>query len=225
MHIISDFNPTSFEDEPVDVPPEFQRTPGKFRLVYAGNVGVFQALDNVVRAAHLLAGQPDIEIVILGEGAAKKRLIEMAGELKGKTVLFYPHQPVAVADKIIQAADLAIVSLMPNVFRVAHPCKTSSYLAMGCPLLMVIEEESLLYRMTVENNLGYACRGEDPEALRDTILAAYQARDQIDAMREPAMQFAKEHLVKEAQLIRWQHLINRFAGSVESLENAVLPTS
>ncbi len=213
MHIISDFNPTSFEGEPVDVPPEYQRTPGKFRLVYAGNVGVFQALDNVVRAAQLLAEYPDIEIVILGEGAAKKRLIEMAGDLKDKTVLFYPHQPVAVADKIIQAADLAIVSLMPDVFRVAHPCKTSSYLAMGCPLLMVIEEESLLYKMTVENNLGYACRGEDPEALRDTILSAYQSRDKIESMREPAKEFAEKHLVKEAQLVRWQNLINQIASA------------
>ncbi|MFK7769243.1 MAG: glycosyltransferase family 4 protein [Mariniblastus sp.] len=214
MHIISDFNPTSFGNEPSEVPSEFQRTPGKFRLVYAGNVGMFQALDNVVRAAQLLADQTDIEIVILGEGAAKKRLIEMAGDLNGKTVLFYPHQPVAVADKIIQAADLAIVSLMPDVFRVAHPCKTSSYLAMGCPLLMVIEEESRLYQMTVENNLGYACRGEAPEALKETILTAYHNRDKIEAMREPAKLFAQQHLVKEVQLVRWKNLINQLAQSL-----------
>ena len=213
MHIISDFNPTSFEGDPVDVPPEFQRRPNKFQLVYAGNVGVFQALDNVIRAAHLLTDYPDIEIVILGEGSAKKRLIEMAGDLNGKTVLFYPHQPVAVADKIIKAADLAIVSLMPDVFRVAHPCKTSSYLSMGCPLLMVIEEESLLYKMTTQNNLGYACRGEDPVALRDTIVAAYEARDQIEGMREPARKFAQKHLVKEVQLVRWQNLINQIAST------------
>jgi glycosyltransferase involved in cell wall biosynthesis len=211
MHIISDFSPVSFDNSPVEVPAEYQRTPGKFRLVYAGNVGAFQALDNIVQTAHLLKDHPEIEFVFLGEGSKKKELIQQAGDLNGKTVHFFPHQPVAIADEIIKSADLAIVSLMPDVFRVAHPCKTSTYLAMGCPLLMVIEKESWLYRATVENRLGYACHGEDPEALRDTILTAAKDPDQLQAMREPARAYAEQHLVKDVQLVRWQNLLAQLA--------------
>lgn len=212
IRIISNFNPASFKTGEAVMPPEYDKKSDNFRLVFAGNIGQFQALGNLVETAKLLTDYPDIEFVFLGEGAAKKGLVEQAGELNDRTVRFIPHQPVEVADKIMQSADLCIVSLSPGIHRVAHPCKTSSYLAMGCPILMVVEEDSEMFRMTVENDLGYACRGEDPHALKATILRAYENREQIESMRIPAKDYAENHLVQDALLVHWEKLIDEFSS-------------
>ncbi len=211
MRVIADFNPGGFEQEAVALPEEFSKPPGKFRLVFAGNLGHAQAVDNLIETARLMAGHRDIEFVFVGEGTEKQKAIDMAGDLVGTTVHFYPHQSLPVADKIIESADLAIVSLQPDVYKVAFPCKTSSYLAMGCPLLVVMEEESELYRMTVNHNLGVACRGNDPSALKQTILRAYRDREQIAAMRQRARVYAESHLVQDALLVRWENLIQEFS--------------
>lgn len=212
LRVIADFNPVSYDDQNASIPKEFEKAPGKLRILFAGNVGEFQAIDNLIRTAHLLADHSEIEFLFVGEGARKNSAIEQAGELVGKTVHFHPQQSVAIADKIIQTADLCIVSLVPGLYRVAFPCKTSSYLAAGRPLLMVLEAESELYRMTVENNLGYACRGEDPVALKETILSALANRDQLHTMHGPARAFAQEHLVPSAVLVKWENLLTEFTG-------------
>ena len=207
LRVIADFNPVSYEADDEPLPPEFENPSGKFRILFAGNVGEFQAIENLIQTAHLLAGHSEIEFLFVGDGSQKKKAIQQAGELVGKTVHFHGHQSVAMADKIIRTADLCIVSLVPGLYRVAFPCKTSSYLGAGRPVLMVLEEQSQLYRMTLENNLGYACRGEDPEALKKTILAAFANRDQLHTMHGPARAFAEEHLVPSAVLVKWENLL------------------
>ncbi len=222
MRVIPDFNPTAFDraDQETVLPEQFAKRPGTFRLVFAGNIGEFQAIENLIQTAQLLAEYREIEFLFVGDGSVKARAIEQTGELNGSTVHFHPHQTVPVADCIMRTADLCIVSLSPNLFRVAFPCKTSSYLAMGCPLLVVLEEESELFRMTVENQLGFACRGEDPEALKDTILRARDNPAQIEAMRGPARAFAEKHLIPVAVLVKWEKLIQEFLPDFNIIGNA-----
>jgi len=153
-HIVAqpNFNLPKFGE--AEVPGEYRKSKGTFRLLFAGNVGRFQALDNVVEAAKLLADEKKIEIVFLGEGAAKKGLIEQAGELVGDTVAFLPHQPTEVADALMAEADLCLVTLAKDVYRVAYPSKTSSALALGCPVLVVVEPESHLYSFVEREGFG-----------------------------------------------------------------------
>ena len=209
MHVIADFSPECFAEKSQPMPDEFAKQPDKFRILFAGNIGEFQAIDNLIETAHLLADHPEIEFMFVGEGSAKKRAMNNALELIGKTVHFKPHQPVAIADQIMQTADLCVVSLSPNLYKVAFPCKTSSYLAMGCPILVVLEPESELYRMTVDNNLGYACRGDDPQQLKETILDAYQNRERLKSMRQPAIEYAGKNLIPSALLQKWETVLDR----------------
>ena len=76
VSVIANFNiPDYNSNETPVVPAELVKAPDKYRVIFAGNLGHFQALDNVVASARLLVTQTNIEFVFLGEGAAKKSLI------------------------------------------------------------------------------------------------------------------------------------------------------
>src|SRR5882724_551690 len=55
---------------------------GRFNIVYAGNLGVYQALDTVIKAAALVKDHPKIQVVIVGIGPKQDELKRLAAELK-----------------------------------------------------------------------------------------------------------------------------------------------
>jgi glycosyltransferase involved in cell wall biosynthesis len=216
--IIANFNiPDYGVTETLAVPPEFIKAPGKFRLIFAGNLGHFQALDNVVAAAGMLANHPDIEFVFVGEGAAKQSLIHQAGDILDRTIRFFPHQPIAVCDQIMAGADLGVVSLTQGIIQVANPCKTSSYLSLGLPTLVIVEEDSDLFRVTESAGIGYSCPPKNPERLRDTVLRAFSERESATAQRIKAKRFADGNLTQDVLLEKWESLISKIAGQWEAI--------
>ena len=48
---------------------------GRFVVLYAGNIGLSQGLENVLTAAELLAGEPDIHFLFVGDGPGREQLI------------------------------------------------------------------------------------------------------------------------------------------------------
>ena len=74
----------------------------------------------------------------------------------------------------MQRADLGIVSLIPGVYRVAFPSKTMMYLAAGCPVLAVIEQQSVLAEQLVREQFGWVPEETTPEAIAAAIQRAQE---------------------------------------------------
>ena len=213
IRVIANFNIPDYGDDDLKVPEQYRKDPSKFRLTFAGNIGNFQAIPNLVEAAKLLADHEHIEWVFLGEGAMKKKAIELAGDCLDKTIRFFPHQSAAVADAIMQESDLGIVSLSAGIIRFANPCKTSSYLSLGCPLLLVVEPDSGLYQTTLQSGIGIVCPPDDPQQLADAVLAASQNDEELEGMRTRSLEYAKNNLQRDVLLDKWRVLIKDYVNS------------
>ena len=50
----------------------------KLTIIYAGNIGRFQGLEKVVYAMSLITKIDDIELIIMGEGTNKQKLIDLS---------------------------------------------------------------------------------------------------------------------------------------------------
>lgn len=177
----------------------------KVRLIFAGNLGQFQGLDLLVEAMKLVEAQRrDIELVFMGEGKALAGLKAQAAGLA--SVVFEPHRPFEAAQAEIAAADVGIVSLEPEIFRLAFPSKTLTYLGLGLPLLCVVEPESQLARMVADNGLGWVAP-RDPAAIAAAIGTIGDARAQLPAMRGKASEWFASKLDRPAVLDRWSAMI------------------
>jgi glycosyltransferase involved in cell wall biosynthesis len=91
----------------------------KLTIIYAGNIGRFQGLETMVDAMADLVHRQDIIFIIIGDGVAKKSLVEKVRET-GANVEFFDYQPIEYVKYMIQKADICLVSLIPKIYKSTH---------------------------------------------------------------------------------------------------------
>jgi glycosyltransferase involved in cell wall biosynthesis len=210
VEILNNFQLESFAGEGV-VPEGLEKPAGSFRLMFAGNIGRFQGLETLIEAIALLDDLPDLRLDILGDGIARQALERQAADRLGRRVFFHGYQPIENATCVIATADLSLITLNPEVIRMAYPSKTMTYLGVGSPVLVVVEQESSLARMVEAEGIGYFSPQGDAAALADAIRCAYRRREELAAMRLRARELAEREFTASAVVPRWIRLFAEIA--------------
>jgi glycosyltransferase involved in cell wall biosynthesis len=182
IHTINNFLLPNFA-ETGNPPAELRKPPEKRRFIFAGNLGRFQNLDLLVEGVvACLERHPDTELLLLGEGEAKAGLEMRWGD--HPQVRFGPFVPFAQARELIAEADVGLVSLAPDIYRVSYPSKVLTYIGLGLPMLALLEPESQLAREIEENGLGAVPMSATPAAVADAadrLLAGAADRRAVEA--------------------------------------------
>lgn len=210
VHIINNFIIDRL-DSNVDVPVELQKQDDKFRILFAGNIGRFQSLEKLVGAVKLLSDKPDIELVMVGGGAMIARLKKQAGEQLGKSVRFFPFQPLNVVMKMIHDANLSVVSLTPGVIHCAYPSKTMTYTEAGSRMLAIIESESELAKLIEREQLGIICDDPTIENIADCILKEYEGRNLRNNETDRIREIGDSNFGQSKILAKWSNLMDRLS--------------
>lgn len=194
-------------ESPVDIPSN------GLTVIFAGNIGRFQALEAAVGAMAQLRERQDINFVLMGDGVAKAALEEKV-RTSGARVRFLGHQPVEVAKAIMRQADAGFVSLVPGMFRYAYPSKTMTYLEQGCPLIVAVEAESELAQDVLDQGYGYTVPVGDSEAMAALLIRLADDPGWKDAMRNNAFRKAETDFSESVVLERWSNLLSNSGNSV-----------
>lgn len=113
---------------------------GKFIVMYAGAHGMSNDLGIVLDAAQMLQDQPDISIVLVGDGKEKPALIARAEALGLRNVVFLPPVAKAGMGETLAAADACLAILKPvPMYATVYPNKVFDYMAAGRPVLLAID--------------------------------------------------------------------------------------
>ena len=209
IDIIPNFNLPRFE-ELASPPAEMLKSDGRFRLMFAGNVGRFQNLDTIVKACLQIPSDTSFEFVLMGDGKAKADLQSMAEQAGDDRIQFFPRQPLSIAEPLMQQSDLCVVSLQEDVYKFAFPSKLASYLSLDCPVLIVCEPESQLSRLATENGFGLASPQSSVSEIKRQIQWAIDHPEEIAAMRTKANEFFGQNYSTNRVLPKWTALINSF---------------
>ncbi len=179
-----------------------------FRVIYAGKISRFQGLETMVHAARLLEREaPEVEFVVLGEGVALPNLKRLAAGLSN--IRFVPYMAFEAASVLITTADLGLVSVRPGIYRAAYPSKTLTYLALGVPLLAVVDSENALARMVRRDEVGIVVEGWSGRAIADSVLAA--RRGPVEHWRAKAELVHRRDFSTTALLRQWDGVVERLA--------------
>jgi len=128
-----------------EAPACWRDLPGRFRVLYAGNLGSAQALRHVIDAAGELSssGNADVQIILLGNGVQRDELMALVQERQLSNVSFLPQVSVDQVGNYLLAADALLVHLADDpVFDITIPQKTQAYLMAGRPIVMAVRGES-----------------------------------------------------------------------------------
>ncbi len=185
---------TSMGAPPASRPEAFGEA-GRFRVLFAGNMGPAQALGSVLDAAAILAaGSPEIEFCFLGSGLDLERLKARATDEGIGNVRFLPRVPMKQVGTYLAAADCLLVHLKADpLFAITIPSKTQAYLAAGKPVVMAVEGDAA--EMVRRSSGGVVVPPEDPQALAAAIgrLAAMPAGE-LAELGTSARRFYDEQL-------------------------------
>ncbi len=171
---------------------------GRFNVVYAGNLGVFQGLETVIRAASLLKHLPDVQLVMVGTGQRENELKALGRELGAGNVRFLGRQPHGEMPQIYSLADVLLVHLRDLPFlRATIPSKTQVSLACGRPILMAVGGDAA--DLVREAGAGITCQPENHEEVADAIARLYgMNREQRETLGENGRRFYLREMSLEA---------------------------
>lgn len=140
----------------------------KFVVTYAGNMGLAQQLDTVIRAAKELEADPRIRFLLVGEGVERSRLQALAHELRLTNVTFVPQQPKNRVIDFLSASDALVVILKNEpLFRITIPSKLFDCMAIGRPILVGVDGEAR--RIVEEAGAGLFFNPDDPTHLARAV--------------------------------------------------------
>lgn len=210
------------QDVPVDCESPMELAPAlllgdAFNLVFAGNLGMAQALDSVLDAAELLRDLPDVRIWLIGSGQRSRWLAEQITKRGLKNVSlpgrFEPSQMPAI---LAQASALLVSLVDDAAMSLTVPSKVQSYLAAGRPIIAALNGEGA--RIVGEAGAGVSCSAGDGAALA-AALRELHARSEADrsAMGEAGRSYYQQHF--SPQLLTQSliaHLRRAVQGHVDS---------
>lgn len=173
----------------------------KFYVIYAGNIGKMQNVEIIVNAAKEIQHREDIQFLIIGDGAKKDIIAEMAQDLANITLL--PMQSSEIATHIYSAAGVNVIPLVEGGTKTALPSKTGVILSCGKPVIACVDVDSCFASMISKLAKGVAVSPDDPKQLAVEIsnLADNQSG-------EYSYQCFKKLFLREANVNKYKELIN-----------------
>ena len=196
--------PVPFEDNALA--KELGIEAGKFRVVYAGNLGLMQGVDTLIDTATLMKDDDTVEFLIFGKGAAENQLKARAADLPN--VQFYPMMPPERVPEVYSLGDCCAVMCKKGTGVSGVPSKTWTIMACGRPLLVSFDESELC-EIVRTAQAGLCSAAEDAEAMRDNIKALQTA---TVAYGDNARAYAVANTDKKQSVAKYVALINRTVG-------------
>jgi glycosyltransferase involved in cell wall biosynthesis len=173
--------------------PEIPGLSDGFSVMFAGNIGVAQAVEIIVEAATLLKQHADIRFVVLGQGSRWEWMREQARKLDLTNLHLPGHFPVETMPGLMQQASALLVTLTDQpIFAVTVPNKVQAYMASGKPIIACLNGEGA--RVVTEAKAGLAVPAGDAQGLVEAILRLYEMTPaQREKLGSNGQQYYKAH--------------------------------
>jgi glycosyltransferase involved in cell wall biosynthesis len=186
---------------------------GRFNVVYAGNLGVFQGLESVLRAAAMLRDRPEIQFVLVGTGTEESRLRSLAAQMGTDNVRFLGQRPITEMPAINALADVLLIHLRDfPFFRMTIPGKTQISLASGRPIIMAVDGDAA--DIIRRAGAGLTVPPEQPEALAQAVVRMYETpRDERERIGASGREYYIQEMCMDAGADRMARLFQGLRGA------------
>ena len=184
-----------------------------FTVMFAGNIGMAQAVGVIVEAASLLKNYRDIHFIVLGDGSSRQWMLKEAEKRSLKNLHLPGRFPIETMPGFMQKASALLVTLTDqSIFAATVPNKVQAYLAVGKPIIACLNGEGA--RLVVEAGAGLASPAEDAKALAETILQLYSLTPvERKNMGENGRQYFQKHFNHD-------HLVDQLIGHLQSVSQS-----
>lgn len=176
----------------------------KFVAGYIGTIGMAHGLETLVEAAEIIQNtqnpeSDNIKILILGDGARKEALKQLAKDKNLENLIFIDTVSKAEVADYWSLLDVSIIHLKRDpLFEKVIPSKLFECMAMGIPVLHGVLGESA--EIVSRLGVGKTIAPDNSQVLAQELFNLSMNAQQLQQMKEVALeaakQFDREHLAK-----------------------------
>lgn len=180
-------------------------------VLHAGNMGVKQGLENVIKAARLADEQGlKVKFVLLGNGSEKEKLIALGANVS--RLQFMESLDDAGFQNALRAADVLLVNELPGVSEMAVPSKLTSYFNANRPVIAATDSQGVTAEEIAASEGGVVVQAGDPRALLNAAVELGLDPARAAAMGANGFRYRKDALGEDAALDRYALWIRGLAS-------------
>jgi glycosyltransferase involved in cell wall biosynthesis len=181
----------------------------KFVVLFGGNMGKPQQLENVIALARSCENDyPDVRFLFIGKGTEYVRIQRIVSKDNVKNVVFKNYIPQHEYQQLAAQCDIGLISLhekftIPNI-----PSKTLSYFNLRLPILASIDAATDYGKILDNAQAGLWSLAGDLKTFRRNFDRLYQDASLRKKMGENGRKYFEEHLTVE---IAYQQIFSQLA--------------
>ena len=185
----------------------------RFLICYVGTMGMAHGLETLIAAAEQLQTTlPDAMFLLIGEGAEKQSIIQLAAARRLTNVRFLDQQPRECIPAFISAADLCLVMLKrTDLFKTVIPTKLLEYMACARPVVVAVDGQSR--QIVEEARAGVFATPEDSAALEKAICLLAPDPARRNQLGTNGRQYIVEKLSRERTAWSYMSVLEELLGS------------
>jgi len=185
-------------------------------VLYTGNMGAKQKLENVLEAAARFQPHGDVLFLFVGDGTEKSCLQQYAQAKDLSNVRFLPllpPQPKELLPEMLSAADVLVLNQSAKLVDAVIPSKLFTYMAAGRPVVAAVNPLSAAAACIRQADSGVVVDAENPIALAEAIRRLQVDRDLAERLGRQGRLYVEEHCNRERILRRYEDLFLAFANN------------
>ncbi|MEM9546456.1 MAG: glycosyltransferase [Bacteroidota bacterium] len=166
--------------------PSYQKT----IIGFYGSFNPLQGIDKIIRAAHLLKGEPSIEFRIIGNGSTYKKVKALADELNSGNIKFLPPVPYNELNQAINEFDICLGVFGESIKTdVVIPNKIYHYAAtQKC----IITKDTRGIKELFQHDQNIVLVPNDPKHLSEAIMSLANNIERRDKIAQSAYELVSE---------------------------------
>lgn len=169
----------------------------KFVVVFGGNMGKPQQLENVLKLAESCKALSDVVFLLLGEGVHMDRIAQISREQKLDNIIIQQTISKQEYQDLISSCNVGLISLHENFTIPNIPSKALDYFNVGIPVLASIDRVTDFGEILIKENAGLWSFAGDHEAFYSNFLILYKNESLRFSMGLNGKEYFRKNLTPE----------------------------
>lgn len=178
----------------------------KFLVLYAGNMGLAQGMEELIEAVALMKGEENIKFIFIGNGPRKNSCKNLCKKYHLNNLHFLNEKPRTEIIKYIYAADVCLVPLRKKeIFKFALPSKMFEAWACGRPIVLSVDGEAKEHLQKAQ--AGVWAEPENVTAIKDAILFLYNHPSLCKEFGKNGRSYVEKYFSRKIQAERLEKIL------------------
>jgi glycosyltransferase involved in cell wall biosynthesis len=179
----------------------------KFRVLYAGNIGLGHHFETILKAAkHFLSSAPEIEFCFVGHGRGKANLEQAVKKQNLQNVKILPRQSRQKLKSMLESGDVHLVTMKADALGLLYPSKLYAAFAVARPVIFIGPEACDIANTLQSNNCGLSLRPQDTQSLINAITDYRHNADLWFAHSQNASKIVKT--ARQDRFTQWDKILS-----------------